>query len=311
MKGSPSDSRIAEPRVIAAAAELELAARRLAAGTLAGLHASRRKGHSREFSQYRAYQQGDESRLIDWRVYARSDRYFLRESEVETRTSVRLVLDATASMQQCDLARPAYRKFDAARTLAAAFAWIAESQGDPVELVAVSEGRVHSVPARSGGRPFARIVRALASVEPGGRWPERGLGGSGAFALAPPGAGLGSASTELTIILTDGHEHAGEIRAALAPLRSRRREILFLHVVTREEEAFPYRGRVRFEEWETGRVVEADAGTVRAAYLASHEARSQAWRRTWLDASYDYARVVLDEPLERTLGAFLHRRSGA
>lgn len=310
MHGDTDSTHVADPKVIAAARSLELAARRLVSGAQAGLHSSRRKGSSREFSQYRAYQQGDESRLIDWKVFARSDRYFIRESEVDTRTSVRIIVDATDSMRQCDAARPGLRKFDAARILAAAFAQIAQAQGDPAELVAVTEGGVRRVTSRSGSRPFARIVRALAALEPSGGWPEKGLSGTGALALAPPGADSAAAAGELAVVLTDGHERAGEIRRDLAPLRQRRREILFLHLVTRDEEVFPFEGRTRFEEWETGRSAEVDAASVKPAYLAAHAARNEAWRRAWGDDAFDYARIMIDEPLDRALASFLRRRSG-
>ena len=95
-----------DPKLLAATRGLTLAARGLVAGLLPGLHASRQPGMAREFAQYRAYQPGDEPRHIDWKLYARSDRYFVRESEIETAINVRLILDATASMRHADAANP-------------------------------------------------------------------------------------------------------------------------------------------------------------------------------------------------------------
>src|SRR5262249_13913419 len=100
------DRQVLDPRVIAATRNLELLARPLVAGVLPGMHASRQPGLAREFSQYRAYQPGDDPRHLDWKLYARSDRYFLRESEIETVVTIRILLDATESMQQADTAGP-------------------------------------------------------------------------------------------------------------------------------------------------------------------------------------------------------------
>jgi uncharacterized protein (DUF58 family) len=303
-------SRVLDPKLQAAVGDLTLIARKLVAGAMPGLHASRRPGLAREFSQYRAYQPGDEPRHIDWKLYARSDRYFLRESEIETKVAVRLIVDATASMGHVDAAVGARRKFDAACQLAAAFALMAEMQGDPVGLVAVNADRVVSVPIDGHRQPFARIVRALAALEPAGAWPKEPKEFTTALALNSHVAGGADTTAELTIVLTDGHEPAGEIRAALKPLRARRNEVLWLHLVGRDEREFPYKGLMRFEEWETGRQVEAEAGVVRAAYLAAQEAEVLAWRKAWAGERFDYQRVSLDEPLERTLRAYVKRRAG-
>ena len=102
-------SPVLDPRLLAATRGLTLAARRLAAGVLPGLHASRQAGLAREFSQYRAYQPGDDPRHVDWKLFARSDRYYVRESEVETALTVRVLLDATASMRHADTTGPERR----------------------------------------------------------------------------------------------------------------------------------------------------------------------------------------------------------
>jgi uncharacterized protein (DUF58 family) len=299
-----------DPKLQAAVGDLTLIARKLVAGAMPGLHASRRPGLAREFSQYRAYQPGDEPRHIDWKLYARSDRYFLRESEIETKVAVRLIVDATASMSHTDTAPGSRRKFDAACQLAAAFALMAEMQRDPVGLVAINADRVVTVPIDGHRQPFARIVRALAALEPAGAWPKEPKEFSAALALNSRVAGGADTTAELTIVLTDGHEPAGEIRAALKPLRARRNEVLWLHLVGRDEREFPYKGLMRFEEWETGRQVEAEAGVVRAAYLAAQAAEISAWRKAWAGERFDYQRVSLDEPLERTLRAYVRRRAG-
>ncbi|HEY0968507.1 MAG TPA: DUF58 domain-containing protein [Opitutaceae bacterium] len=301
-----------DPRLLAAMQGLELSARRLVAGVVPGLHASRQPGQSREFSQYRAYQPGDEPRQIDWKLFARSDRYFLREGEISMRLRLHLVLDATASMQHAGSTPGAPSKFVVAQRLAAALALLAGSQGDGVELHVVSAGRVTSqLPGRSG-QPFTRIVRALAAAEPAGQWLASPAPLTAALRRGGAGASGGaSATVDLTVVLTDGFEGGGEIRAALAPLRSLRHEVVFCHILTRDELEFPYRGPARFEDWETGQVIEADAALVRAAYVEGQEREREAWKTAWGGDRFDYLRVITDEPIDRVLRTYLKRRRQA
>lgn len=305
-----ADRQMLDPRVIAATRDLELVARKLVAGVLPGMHASRQPGFAREFSQYRPYQPGDDPRHLDWKLYARSDRYFLRESEIETTVTIRLLLDATESMQQADTSGPGagLRKFDLARMVAAAFAWIAESQSDPIGLHAITNGGVVSIPPGQHRQPFERIVSALARLEPAGIWPVDPRSISGAFAAGARAIGGADSTREITIVLTDGHEHADEIRTALVPLRSRRHEILLLHFVGRDEFEFPFHGPVRFEEWETGVIVETDADAARDAFLADQESHVREWRRAFEGERFHYLTLRTDEPLDRALRGYLLQR---
>ena len=301
---------VLDPHLLAATRGLSLAARHLASGLLAGSHASRRVGLAREFSQYRAYQPGDDPRHVDWKLYARSDRYFVRESDVETAVTVRVILDATASMQHVDTTGPAAgrRKFDSARLLAAALAYLAQAQGDQVGLHIVADEQVISVPPGQQRQPFERIVRRLESLEPAGRWPADSRSFHTAL-LSGTCAAAAAQTREMVVVLTDGHEHGDEIRAALAPLRARRHELLLLHLVGRDEIDFPFHGPVRFEDLETGDLLETDADTARAAFLAAQAAHLREWRQAWEgNGRFEYARFRLDEPLDRALRSYLLRR---
>jgi uncharacterized protein (DUF58 family) len=301
-----------DPALLAVAQRLNLTARQLVADAVTGQHPSRRPGIAREFSQYRAYQPGDEPRQIDWKLFARSDRYYIRESEVTTRLAISLVLDATASMQHRGADAPAPPKLDCATALAAAFACLAERQGDPCALHLVSDGQVRSVLTAGQRQPLPRILNALAAVTAKGRWPADPRVLTQALQRAEmTGASVGPGATaHLTVVLTDGHEPGGEIRASLAPLRARRHELLLVHFIAPDERDFPYRGTVRFEEWETGLAVTADAAAVRAAFLAAGEREQDAWRRGWGDRAFDYLPLATDEPLAPGLRRCLLRRSG-
>jgi len=302
-------ARALDPAVLSATRGLHFAARQIVAGVLPGIQASRQPGLSREFSQYRAYQPGDEPRHIDWKLFARSDRYYLRESEIQTAVTVRLILDATESMRHEDTtgAGAGVRKFDCARVLAAAFAYLAHAQGDPVGLHAVSAGRVTSVQPGERRQPLERIIRALENLQPGGRWPSEAK--EFGAALAAKGGAIPPRSTrEISVILTDGHEHGSEIRSALAPLRARQHEVLFVHLLGGDEVEFPFSGPVRFEEWETGRVFESDAAAVRSMWLENQERHLAEWRRGWGGRDFEYVQFRTDEPLDRALRTYLLRR---
>ena len=301
---------VLDPKLLAATRGLTLAARQLVAGLLPGMHASRQPGMAREFAQYRAYQPGDEPRHIDWKLYARSDRYFVRESEIETAVTVRLILDATASMLHADAADPSATKFERARVLAAALALLAQAQGDAVVLHAATDGKIVAAPdAVHRRQPTERLLRTLASLSPAGRWPSDG---SRAMrqAVGSSGAGGGEDAREIVVVLSDLHEHEEEIRAALVPLRARRHELIVLHLVGRDEVDFPFHGPVRFEDWETGHIIEADADAARTAWTAGHEERLRAWRRVWEGGGrFEYVRFRLDEPPGQTLRRYLRQRS--
>ena len=111
------------------------------------------------------------------------------------------------------------------------------------------------------------------------------------------------------MVVTDGHEHGAEIRAALAPLRARRHELLLFHLVGRDEIEFPFEGPVRFEDLETGETIETDAASARGRFLSAQQAHLDEWKREWAGSGrFDYVRFRLDEPLDRALRAYLLQR---
>ena len=233
----------------------------------------------------------------------------MRESEIETAVTVRLLLDATGSMRHADTGSDV-TKFDRARTLAAALALLAQAQGDPVGLHAVTGGGIRSAPSGQSRQPTERLLRLLAGLSPTGVWPADGARALRQAMAAGGGSGAEDAR-EIVVVLSDLHEHEEEIRAALAPLRARRHELIVFHLVGRDEVDFPFHGPVRFEDWETGTVIEADADAARAVWTQGQEQRVRDWRRAWEDAGrFEYVRFRLDEPPERALRQYLRQRMG-
>lgn len=289
-------SHLLPPATLAALGDLELAARTVVDGLMYGVHPSRLPGPGIEFSQYRAYQPGDDPRRVDWKLYSRSDRYFVREAEIETSITVRLLLDASASMAQHD---SGVTKFDYARLAAAALALLAHRQGDAVGLWALRDGAIHTTPPRRHHHQLHHLLHALEELEPGGTWPSWDQLES---LVATGGRGL-------VVILSDLHERAREITTVAGKLAAQRQEVLVLHLLGRVERDGDWHGLVTFEELETGRRVEVDADAARPAYLAALADELARLRHTLEERGIGYARFTLDQPLDAALRRFLGARA--
>jgi uncharacterized protein (DUF58 family) len=289
--------RYIDPKILAALGDLALAARTVVDGFMYGVHHSRMPGAGLEFSQYRSYQPGDDVRRVDWKLFARSDRYFLRDAETDTSVTVRLVLDASESMAHTE---HGLTKFEYARMIAAVLAVLAHRQGDAVGLYALNDADLRVVPPQRGHQHVYRLLHALEQLSPAGVWPEwQRMEG-----LLTAGGQRG-----LIAIITDLHERLDEIRTVATKLAALRQEVLLLHVIGRAELEFDYRGTVTFEELETGRRIEVDADAVRPSYLAALRGHLDGLRRSLEDFQVGYARFPLDQPLDVALRQFLTSRA--
>ncbi len=264
-----------------------------------GMHASRSRGAGLEFAQYRAYEPGDELRQIDWKLYARSDRFFVRESERESPLTVWLLLDATASMQQADRAHRDWTRLHAAKALAACIAELALQQGDAFGFIALNGNGVQLVPAGNGLRQRDRLHLQLHALQAHGQWPAQER-------LAPVWERI--AGNDMVVMIGDGFDEAG---IALAErLAKAGRDVVHLQLLTVEERDFPFRDGHRFRDPETGDELLGDGAAIRADYLARF---NDAQRR--LDARLQAAGIrhdtaCLDEPIDAPLQRLFARRGG-
>ncbi len=293
MSRSVPRSRFLAPATLTAVKDLRLVARRVVEGFLAGEHLDRRPGAGIEFSQYRAYQPGDDPRNVDWRVYARSDRFYVRESEVERDITVRLVLDATASMAHED---EGVTKLDYGRFLMAALAYLADRQGDRVSFHAVRDGTSEDLPPRRGRRGLGRVLHRLEELEPSGSWPAWDEL-SGRIANAR--------EKELIVVAGDLYDSGSEMRRGLATLVALGHEVLVLHLMARNELEFSWAGDLAFEDLETGTTVRGNAEAMRAAYLSRLDEDLASWRVELLEMGVGYQLVALDQSVDLALRSFL------
>lgn len=259
-----------------------------------GQNASRQRGQGLEFSQYRAYERGDEPRHIDWKLFARSDRYFVREAESEAGLAVWVVLDTSASMTQADVDTPDRSKHRAARALAAATIEIALRQGDRFGLMTIGDGTSSFVPLGRGARHRDRCALALLRAECRGGWPAL-AGLRSAWGRIDPAA--------VVVLIGDGFDPvAGEFALQLAATR---RDVRSIVVTSVDERDFAMRGAFEFVDPETGMRIETDVVQARERFVQRFADARLALARRLAAGGVRHVEHVLDEPLDRPLRATL------
>lgn len=280
--------------------DLRLTSRRAVGLQGIGLHHSRSRGAGLEFAQYRAYEPGDELRQIDWKLYARSDRFFVREAERESPLAVWILIDASASMAQADGARPDWSRLDAAKALAACLGELALRQGDRFGLVALQADGLRVTTPAGGVRQRDRLLLELHGLAAGGGFPEPQQ-------LTPIWERIGAG--DLVVLLSDCFDEAS---VALAErLAAARREVLAIQLLTVEERDFPFTGGHRFQDPETGEELLGDGAAMRADYLARFAEARRALKAR-LDASgIRHAEYFLDQELDLPLRRLFGSRDAA
>lgn len=289
--------QLLKPEIINSVSGLALISRVVVDGHLSGLNHSRNLGSGMEFSQYRGYEIGDDMRLLDWKMLARSGRYFIKQSEIETNISVKFILDASKSMQHEE---KGMTKMNFVRVLTASLAWLAQSQGDAVGLFALNEHNLHSLQARAPKKHFNRLLQELITIESKGKWPKD----PNAFEK------LHSRSQkELIFFISDLHEETSELTDVITKLKTSRNEVVVLHILGGNELEFNYEGALTFEDLETGTKLELDAEKARSNYLKSFEDSIKATKDILLVNAISYQLLRLDDPIGEALQLLLKKRT--
>jgi len=296
---APASEPALDPTALARFGRLELLARLVVEGVMAGLHKSPFKGVSVEFAEHRQYGPGDEIRHVDWRAFGKTDRYFVKEYEEETNLKAYLVVDTSGSMA---FAGRTISKLEQARRLAASLAYLMIRQRDAVGLVTVDDAPRALIPPRSAPGHFALICKALEEASPGGEAPLHRTLHTLAGRIRRRG---------LVVVVSDGFDRLEDLAGALGHLRHRRHEVLFLHVLAPEEEAFDFRGAVRFRDLEaSSRSLRVDPLTLRRQYLERFEAHCRGLRERLGELAADYHKVSTADAPERALLDYLSARAG-
>ena len=289
---------VLQPAVVAAIADLELAARLVVEGTRAGPHRSPFRGFSTEFQQHRAYRAGDDLRHLDWKLLGRTDRLYTRLFRDTTNMSILLVVDTSASM---GFAGPdGVTKLRYASVLAAALAYLAITEGDAAGLlVPKMTSEVNYFPARGGRAHLRSLVARLDRLEAAGTWQPARVIARAAELLKRRG---------LIIVLSDFYDEEDETLQALKRATRRGHDVVLLQTMTRPEITFDYRGDVEFADLETHarRVIPADA--IRSDYRAAIGDFLTRWRTRAEQHGMDYALFPTDLPPSRALRTYIVKR---
>jgi uncharacterized protein (DUF58 family) len=278
---------------------LELRAKVVVEGFLRGLHRSPTHGFSVEFSEYRQYTPGDDPRHLDWRVYARTDRHYVKRFEDETNLRCYLLLDLSRSMSYGSLG---YSKGEYAKTASATLAHFLGSQRDAVGLMTFDEGIVEYVPARHRPGHLHRLIICL----------ERLYSGSSTD-LGAPIERIARIVTKrsLIVLVSDLLAPLGSLAVQLGALRSRGHEVVVLRVLDPMEESFEFTTPSIFEDVESGRDLYVDPESVRRGYLSRFADHASALRGICGDLGIDLYHFTTDRPLELALLDFVSSRSHA
>ncbi len=264
---------------------LALASRWTAEGGRAGRHASTAKGASVEFRDHRDYVQGDSLRHLDWKVFGRSERYFIKQYQEETSLRLHLVIDASASMDfrhSGDLT-----KFGFARNLAAAAAYLAHHQQDSVGLVIYDDQVRHWLPAKGGSRHIRHFLDALGSHQPSGRTDT----GKALETLAE-----GMARRGMVMMISDLLDDPDAVFRSLAHFRRRGHDVMLVHVLDPAELDLPFDGVSDFIDMETGERLETDAALIRRSYREALDSAIESFRTRCGSLRVDFRTATTDQP---------------
>ncbi|MEO6315455.1 MAG: DUF58 domain-containing protein [Chitinophagaceae bacterium] len=290
-------SRLLDPKILLAIKDLQLAAKTTIEGFMAGINKNSIKGEGLEFSQYRSYQPGDDLRQLDWKAYARSDRYYIRESEIETSISIRLIVDASGSMNHAD---NGYTKIEYAKYLAASLAWLAGLQGDAVGLFILQEEQLFSIDAKRDYQHMARLFYQLENSSAAG------------LATKPmhyKSIFSNTGKKELVIFITDLYEQENELITMLDSLAVMKNEIIVFHLMGNNELEFDYKGYAALEELETGKIVRINAGSDNALYKEQVATYLESIKLKMLNHHFFYRLLNMRDPVKAALRDFLKQRA--
>jgi uncharacterized protein (DUF58 family) len=294
-------SRTAEsylkPSVIQTVARLDLRARFIVEGFLQGLHASPFHGFSVEFSEHRRYTQGDDPKDIDWLVYAKTDRFYIKKYQAETNIHGMLLMDLSESMGYTY--RQDLTKFDYAICLAAALAYLMIHQQDPVGLITFDETLRSSLPARSKRTQLGNILALLSKARPSG---STDIAGN----LRRVGAMIRQRS--LLMLFTDLLTESDEVIQSLRQLRFAGHDVILFHILDEAEVSFPFDGMVDLEDPESRENLILDADGMRSDYLDALEELRGRYKKECLSMGADYVPLDTSMPFDKALIEYLSQR---
>jgi uncharacterized protein (DUF58 family) len=277
---------------------IELAAKQVVEGYLAGRHRSPRFGFAVEFAQHREYAPGDDIKHLDWKVFGRTERYHLKQYEQETNLVAWLIVDASGSMRYGSTGRT---KYDAAAALAAGLSHLIVRQTDAVGFARVGAAVESLLKPSAAASQTKDVARQLAAGP-------TDSAGSAMGVVAELAGRLGRRG--IVFLISDLLDNVPDLLNAIRRLRFQKHEVVVLHVVDPAELEFPFRHPTEFRGLETGGKLPTDPLSIRDSYLKGLNEHLTAIEAGCRESESDYVRVRTDEDLGATLAAYLRRRAG-
>ncbi len=287
-----------QPSVIQSIKRLDLKARFIVKGFMHGLHASPFHGFSVEFSEHRKYTQGDDPKDIDWQIYAKTNKYYVKKFEAETNLTAWLVVDSSSSMGYSW--HLPMTKFDYSICLAAALAYLMIHQQDPVGLVTFDEKVRRSIAPHSKRTQLGTILSVLSNLKPNGTT-------NIADSLSQVVGMLKRES--LVMVFSDLLGEQDEILKILARLRHAGHDIILFHILDEAEVRFPFTGEVEFVDPETGQKIVGNADDIKSDYLKTLEDFRFRFRSECSREKIDYVELDTGIPFDKALMEYLASRS--
>jgi uncharacterized protein (DUF58 family) len=297
--GAGAGRAFLDPAVVARLAHLDVRARLVVEGFIAGMHRSPFHGFSVEFAEHRPYMPGDPLKNLDWKVWARSDRLLVKQFTEETNLRCHLLLDLSASMGFRS-PRASMSKLEYAQSLCAALAYLMLQQQDAVGTLLFAERPLRYVPARAVRSHLDEVLKALGGAAPQGR------------------TRLGPALHELAervkrrgliVLCSDLMDSPAEVMLGLQHFRHRRHEVVVFHVLDPDEVDFPYTDTATFVDMETGAQLTTEPWEIARRYRERLEAWSAHYARVCRENLIDYVRLDTRTPFDRALLAYLEKRA--
>ena len=311
--GGPSLTRFLEPSTLARISNLDLLSRAVVEGFISGLHHSPFFGRSLDFAEHRQYMPGDEIRLIDWKLFARTDRFYVKEFEADTNTNCTILLDISRSMSFGGgaLSTPAageseakgkgsVSKLDYGRYLSACLAYFAHKQRDRVGFATFDNKVIQHVPPAA--KHLEEVLRAIDRIEPGGEGE-----------LRPPLTRVAGRlrRRSIVVVISDFYEQPDAAFDAVSLLRGRGNDVMAFHLLDEAELRFPFGEATEFEDLETGQRISLSPESVREEYRKLIEQHIATLRRRFSEARVDYHQLDTSVPLDFALYHYLSTRQRA
>ena len=293
---APQANRFLDPETLSRIASLELIARTVVEGFISGLHRSPHLGFSVDFAEYRGYRPGDDIRRVDWKVFGRTDKFYIKEYEGETNTRIELILDCSRSM---DFGSAGIGKLDYGKFLAASLGYFAFKQRDAIGFMSYDEDIVESIPARSSIGHLNNVLHAIERARPGKRTD---------FGRAMMHASERLKKKGIVVVISDLFDEPANVMSGLRHLVYRGNDVIVFQLLDPSELHFNFADAAQFVDMETKAEMHVIPEYVRKEYIRVLAGQISDYEKECRKERIDFALIETSKPLDKALFSYLVRR---